>query len=83
MVSSIKELQHHPNIILISCKDGFSFDTINNTTTSRSGGYYNSLGDVIELSNGEILACNSNTLYLFQISSEHKLMEVKSTVISK
>jgi hypothetical protein len=32
MVSSIKELQHHPNIILISCKDGFFlFDTINNT----------------------------------------------------
>lgn len=83
-VSSIKELQHHPNIILISCKDSFFlFDSINNTTTSKSGGYYNSLGDVIELSNGEILACNSNTLYLFQITTEHKLMEVKSTVISK
>ena len=83
-IFSIKELQHHPNIILISCKDGFFlFDTINNITTSKSGGYYNSLGDVIELSNGEILACNSNTLYLFQITSEHKLMEVKSAVISK
>ena len=83
-ISSIKELQHHPNIILISCKDGFClFEIINNVTTSKSGGYYNSLGDVIELSNGEILACNNNTLYLFQITSEHKLMEVKSTVISK